>query len=95
MKDISAYIGAGMGATDYKQNMAEPFPLAGMTIPVLDIYGEKEYPAVIRMAPERLEAITKAGNSKSKQMVVPNANHYFTDQGDALVKTVAGWLESL
>ena len=92
---ISAYIGAGMGATDYQQKMAEPFPLANMTIPVLDIYGEKEFPAVIRMAPERLDAIRKAGNPKSAQLIVSNANHYFTDQGDALVKTVSGWLESL
>ena len=94
-ESISAYIGAGMGATDYKQTMAEPFPLAGITIPVLDIYGEKEYPAVIRMAPERLEAIRKAGNPKSAQLIVPKANHYFTDQGDALVETVAAWLKSL
>jgi len=34
---ISAYIGAGMGATDYKQPMEQPFPLPKMTIPVLDI----------------------------------------------------------
>ena len=92
---ISAYIGVGMGATDYKQKMAESFPLAGMTIPVLDIFGKKEYPAVIRMAPERLEAIRKAGNTKSAQLIVPKANHYFTDQGDALVKAVTGWLGSI
>jgi len=92
---ISAYIGAGMGATDYKQKMAHPFPLDKMKIPVLDIYGEKEYPAVIRMAPERLAMIKKAGNSKSKQITIPGANHYFTDKGDALVTAVAQWLDSL
>lgn len=92
---ISAYIGAGMGATDYKQKMAQAFPLDKMKIPVLDIYGEKEYPAVIRMAPERLAMIKKAGNSKSKQITIPGANHYFTDKGDALVTAVAQWLDSL
>lgn len=94
-KLISAYVGAGMGATDYKQPMKQPFLLAKMTIPVLDIYGEKEYPAVLRMAPERKAMMKKAGNKKSKQIVVPDANHYFTDQGDALVERVATWLESL
>lgn len=94
-KNISAYIGAGMGATDYEQKMQQPFPLADMKVPVLDIYGENEYPAVIRMAPERLAAIQKAANKKSKQVVVPGANHYFTDKGDALVEAVAEWLDSL
>lgn len=92
---ISAYIGAGMGATDYKQKMAKPFPLADLKIPVLDIYGEKEFPAVIRMAPERLEGIKKGGNAKSKQVIVPGADHYFKDSGDALVENVSAWLDTL
>lgn len=92
---ISAYIGIGMGATDYQQKMAEPFPLDKMHVPVLDIYGANEYPAVIRMAPERKAAIEKAGNKKSRQIIVPKANHYFTDRGDALVEQVDNWLISL
>ena len=94
-KMISAYIGVGMGATDYKQPMKQAFPLAKMTIPVLDIYGEKEYPAVLRMAPGRKAMMKKAANKKSKQVVVPDANHYFTDQGDALVESVTSWLGTL
>lgn len=92
---ITAYIGAGMGATDYKQPMEQPFPLPKMSIPVLDVYGEKEYPGVLRMAPGRLAMIKKAGNSKSKQVVVLGADHYFTDKGDELVKPVAEWLDNL
>lgn len=94
-KYIEGYIGAGMGATDYEQKMQHPFPLANMRVPVLDIYGEKEYPSVIRMAPKRLAAIKKGGNPLSQQMVVKGANHYFTDKGDALVKQVTSWLDSL
>ncbi len=92
---ITAYIGAGMGATDYQQKMAKPFPLDTMKVPVLDIYGDKEYPAVIRMAPIRLAGIKKAGNTKSKQVIVPDANHYFTDKGDELVAPIVEWLDSL
>ena len=92
---ITAYIGAGMGATDYKQPMEQPFPLPHMKIPVLDIYGEKEYPAVLRMAPGRLAMMKKAGNPKSKQVVVKGANHYFTDKGDELVADVVNWLDTL
>ncbi len=93
--EISAYIGAGMGATDFKQPMEQPFPLPSMDVPVLDIYGDKEYPAVLRMAPGRLVMIKHAGNKKSKQVVIPDANHYFTDKGDELVTAVADWLDTL
>ncbi|MEE9303219.1 MAG: DUF3530 family protein [Thiotrichaceae bacterium] len=92
---INAYIGVGMGATDYKQSMKQPFPLADMKVPVLDIYGADEYPAVIRMAPDRKTAMEKAGNKKSKQIIVPDANHYFTDKGNAIVSEVVKWLDTL
>lgn len=93
--NIAAYIGVGMGATDYKQPMQKYFPLEHMIVPVLDIYGEQEFPAVLKMAPERKAKIKKAGNPKSAQKVVLGANHYFTDHGDALVETVASWLDTL
>ena len=54
MRDVDAYIGIGMGAVDYQQPMRKPFPLDRMQVPVLDVYGEDEYPAVLRGAPERL-----------------------------------------
>jgi hypothetical protein len=92
---IDAFIGLGMGATDYMQPMRQPFPLDGMQVPVLDLYGAEEYPAVIRFAPERKAMIETAGNANSSQIVLPDANHYFTDQGDALVAAVAGWLDQL
>ena len=95
MRDIDAFVGIGMGAVDYQQPMKRPFPLEKFTVPVLDVYGEEEYPAVIKGAAERLAAIQKAGNPKSKQVVVPGANHYFTDQGDALLEVIGPWLLGL
>ncbi len=95
MRDIDAFAGIGMGAVDYQQPMKRPFPLEKFTVPVLDVYGEEEYPAVLKGAPERLAAIRKAGNPKSKQVTVPGANHYFTDQGDALLEVVGPWLQGL
>ena len=94
-KGIDAYAGIGMGATDYKQPMAKPFPLEKMTVPVLDIYGANEYPAVLNGARLRLEMINKAGNKKSKQQSIAEANHYFTDYGDALLKAMNVWLDTL
>ncbi len=95
MRDLDGFIGIGMGAVDYQQPMLKPFPLDKIKVPVLDVFGQDEYPAVKKGAPERLAAIKKAGNEKSKQLVVPNANHYFTDHGEALLEVVTPWLNDL
>lgn len=92
---LFAYVGIGMGATDYKQPMHQPFPLAQMKVPVLDIYGSEEYPAVLRMAPQRKAAMAAAGNEKSTQRVIDGAEHYFKGQGEELVEAVADWLNKL
>jgi alpha-beta hydrolase superfamily lysophospholipase len=92
---ISAYVGIGMGATDYKQPMQAPFPFDRLKMPILDIYGGEEYPAVKRLAPQRLQLIRQAGHPQSAQQVVPGADHYFNDAGPALLEAVAGWLDGL
>jgi len=92
---IDAFVGLGMGATDYQQPMHQAFPLDWIQVPVLDLYGAQEYPAVIRLAPRRKAMIDKAGNARSRQVVLADANHYFTDQGDPLVSAVADWLDQL
>ncbi len=92
---FDAYVGIGMGATDYKQPMRQPFPLDKITKPMLDVYGAEDFPAVHRLASERLQQIKSAGHAKSKQVKIPEANHYFTDQGDVLTETVAEWLNTL
>ena len=94
-KGLSAFIGVGMGSTDYGQPMLNPFPLDEIKIPVLDIRGEHDYPAVHRNAARRMEKIKQAGNPKSQQRVVTNSDHYFTDRGDALLKEVTDWLDTL
>lgn len=92
---ISGFIGVGMGSTDKGQPMLAPFPLQHIKIPLLDIRGEDDYPAVIRNAPRRLKNMQAAGNIKSQQRVVEKSDHYFTGRGEALLVEVADWLESL
>lgn len=94
-ESIDAYIGIGMGATDYKQPMKHPFPLDKIKVPILDVYAENDFPAVIRMAPERLRLIKRAANSKSSQLVMADAEHYYTDKGDALTQLINQWLQAL
>lgn len=94
-ESIDAFVGLGMGATDYQQPMQQPLPLDLMNVPVLDLYGEHEFPAVIRLADSRKTMIEKAGHPVSLQQVLPGANHYFTDQDEPLVEAVADWLGQL
>ena len=92
---FDGFIGIGMGATDYRQPMREPFPLATMSVPVLDLFGDEDYPAVRRAAPGRLAALRVAANPRSAQRVVPGAEHFFRDRDDDLVAAVTQWLETL
>lgn len=91
----SGFIGIGMGSTDKGQPMRQPFPLQDIKIPVLDIRGEYDYPAVKRNAPRRWENIQQAGNPLSEQRVVKDAQHYFTDHSDALLREVTDWLDKV
>ncbi len=92
---FDGFIGIGMGATDYRQPMREPFPLAAMSVPVLDLFGDEDYPAVPGAAPRRLAAIRAAGNPHSAQRIVPGAGHFFRGHDEALVDAVSEWLATL
>ena len=92
---IDAYVGIGMGATDYKQPMKQPFPLAKVKVPVLDVYAANDFPAVQKMAAARWQSIEQAGNSKSDQVIIPDADHYYSDRGDALTSVISEWLDTL
>ncbi|MDH5612056.1 MAG: alpha/beta hydrolase family protein [Gammaproteobacteria bacterium] len=94
-RDIDAFVGVGMGATDYQQPMAKPMPLDQLSVPVLDIYGAEEYPAVMHGAKVRMDYIQRAGNKKSKQVVVMGADHYFSEKDDELLEEVSEWMQGL
>ena len=94
-ESIDAYVGIGMGATDYKQPMKHPFPLDKIKVPILDVYAENDYPAVLKMAPQRLAMIKNAGNKKSKQLMVTDSDHYYEDRGDKLTQLISQWLQTL
>lgn len=89
---IDAFVGIGMGATDYGQAMVEPFVLDRLRIPVLDVYAERDFPAVRRLAPQRWALMQRGGHPDNAQVVIPDAEHYFVDRGEALVEAIADWL---
>jgi len=94
---ISAYIGIGMGATDYKQKIVKEFPLDKMLTPVLDVFAENDFPGVIRLSESRQNLMDVAANAKSAQMVIKGADHYYKENGTAqvLTNTIDAWLSGL
>lgn len=92
---IDAYIGVGMGATDYGQDLIRPFPIAKMTIPLLDILGAEEYPRVLAQAKERNAILNESGNPQSTQIFIDGADHYFKDRNQELGMAVIDWLDAV
>lgn len=92
---FDGFVGIGMGATDYKQPMRQALPLDSMQIPLLDIYGSDDYPAVQRLAAIRQQQMQDEGNPLNRQVVVADADHYFVDRGEALSEVIAQWLQRL
>ncbi len=95
---IKGYIGIGMGATDYKQKIVNGFPLYKMSAPILDIYADNDFNGVIKLAPYRDKLIKIAGNKKSVQMVVENAQHYYNKNNgsvERLIANISNWLDTL
>jgi alpha/beta superfamily hydrolase len=62
-----------------------------MTLPVLDLYGENDFPAVLQGAQRRAAAIKDL--QRSQQIMTPQADHFFTNQQAELVQYVRDFLD--
>jgi len=60
--------------------------------PVLDLYGEKDFPAVLDHAGQRAAAIR--GIRGSAQIQVPGADHFFAGMEGELVRRVRQFLDA-
>lgn len=61
--------------------------------PILDIYGEKDFPVVLQNAARRADAIKR--NRGSGQMSIAGADHYFNGSEAELVRHVKRFLDSV
>jgi pimeloyl-ACP methyl ester carboxylesterase len=66
--------------------------LQGITIPILDLYGEYDIEGVIKTAPERRKAAMH--NTGYQQVRVTGADHFFNAREKQLLAEVTRWLES-
>lgn len=69
--------------------------LAQLKLPVLDIYGSRDYAEVHRAADDRRLSGKRNGNHYYEQHVINGADHYYTEQEVELSDTIANWLDKL
>jgi pimeloyl-ACP methyl ester carboxylesterase len=79
---INAWVCIGLGgAEDFRH----------MTLPVLDLYGEHDLPAVLQGAQGRAASLKDV--PRSQQVMAPQADHFFRNQQAELVRYVRDFLD--
>lgn len=81
---VAAWVSIGIVPSEY----AEPDKLR---LPVLDIYGERDFPNVLQRAETRAAVLTTIRGSA--QIEVAGADHYFTGREGQLVQQVRQFLD--
>ena len=84
--DIDAWVAVGISTGDYVQPQA-------FKAPVLDIYGEKDFPVVLAHAAKRADAIKRIRGSG--QISVAGADHYFNGAEAELTRHVRRFLDNV
>jgi pimeloyl-ACP methyl ester carboxylesterase len=91
--DVEGLVTISILAREYLQPPLDLTVLfSRVDLPVLDIYGGRDFPEVIRLAQDRRQAARSGGNSEFRQAVVEGADHYYTGQEEMLVKIITDWL---
>jgi pimeloyl-ACP methyl ester carboxylesterase len=67
-----------------------PFDMAKLKMPILDLYGQKDLPRVLQGAKARAAGLKQKG---SMQVKVAGANHFFEGKEAALNSVVRDWLD--
>jgi len=63
----------------------------GVSVPVLDLFGEHDWPSVLKGATKRAASLKSSPGSR--QIKAPATDHYFSQQGVELVKYVREFLD--
>ncbi len=87
--EISAWAALSMSAPSGNTDAAKTY--AGFRTPVLDLYGARDLPQVLASAARRY--LSLAGNKESKQMLIPDADHFFANHENEMIKAVKNFLD--
>jgi hypothetical protein len=67
-------------------SMGRSGPVPPVPVPVLDVYGEKDNPAVLGSAPAR---------TATRQVMIPGADHFYAGKEDELARLLREFIETL
>lgn len=82
--DVSAWVSLSLTQGD---------TFEGVNAPVFDLYGENDLPHVLSSVEQRKASLK--GNAASKQMVIPNADHFFNGQEELMINAVKDYLNGI
>lgn len=89
-EDISALVAIGMSTLHAETAYNSAALLESIDIPILDIYGSKDFPSVLGSVDQRAKGA--AHNSQYEQVVIDNAYHFFDDHEAQLLVAINEWL---
>ena len=86
-------VAIGLSGTRHSDNGDVPAWISGITLPMLDLYGENDLPTVRDTTGERAAAAGRAGNTAYTQVEIAAADHMFQGRNEVLVDAVVNWLD--
>ena len=94
--DIKAFVSVSMLAQKFIKPGLDVYKyIGGITIPILDIYGEEDLEDVRRGIDDRRLAANKNGNGGFQQIELQSSGHHYLGFEDALVEQIQIWLQSI
>lgn len=91
--NLIAFVAIGMSAQHIEPEINSAESLKLINIPVMDIYGSRDFPTVLRTSEIRREGAIN--NPEYSQVVIEDAYHFFenTDHERQLLSMISDWLE--
>ncbi len=89
--NMAALVAIGMSTQHSDPAINSSKTLRKIDIPVLDLYGSKDFAAVLQSADLRAQA--GAHNSQYEQRIIDGAYHFFDLRQDELLSVVSQWLD--
>lgn len=90
--EISAFVAIGMSAQHVDPEINSAESLKAIDIPVLDLYGSKDFPSVLATSSKR--QVGASHNEYYEQQVIDGAYHFFDDHEEELIAALVQWLEA-
>jgi len=90
---IAGIVAIGLSTLPNGPDTMQPaLMLKSVHVPVLDLYGSNDLHEVLSYTEARRTAAQKAGNKGYRAVRVPDTDHFFTGQYEALKKHIVDWI---